>query len=91
MYRYETFDTAEGYSVRIYNGSEMLLERGGWVDSGGEEWAKEMVKGLTNGSVVYPEPELQSKPGEMISLRASARAKLAALGLTEGEIAALVG
>lgn len=87
-YTYEVTQDDRGPVARVYaDGVEVdafgPFEKG--ADAEAQAWAEAMVAGLSDGSVSLAETTTAEDPNKV-----SARAKLAALGLTEEEIAALV-
>lgn len=86
IYTYKIIQNERGPVAHIYADSVEVNACGPFekeADAEAEAWAVAMVAGLTNGSIVLPTEE-KSTAAE------SVRKKLASLGLTESEIAALV-
>lgn len=86
-YTYDVIQGERGPIAKIYSDGVEVDAFGPFeagADAEAQAWAEAMVAGLSDGSVSLSETPVEDPA-------TSARAKLAALGLTEAEIDALVG
>ncbi len=87
MYTSEVIYLDYGYLARLNRDGQIIYERYTVNSAEAKSLLAQIIAGLENGTITEPiEPVIAEK-----LRRVSARTKLAALGLTEEEIAALVG
>jgi hypothetical protein len=87
MYTPEVIYLGHGYLAQLNRDGQIIYERAVATSTQAESLLAQIIEGLENGTITEP---IESAIAEKLR-GVSARAKLAALGLTDEEITALVG